>query len=629
MADQLKKEYQSKCHTAEEAIQKIHSGNRIFIGSACGEPQHLVNALVKQADRFSDLEIVRLMSSQISPISLIANESKGHNFTIRSIYQGSAMSPKIAEYKRFIAPMNLFSVPSLFKKKHLPLHAALIQVSPPDDFGWMSLGVSVDVTLAASQSSDIVIAQINPKMPRILGHGFIHLNEVDMIVEHEENIFSIEPLKEFESAHTIAQLLAHLIDDGATFQMGLGNTPQGIMLALAEKNDLGVHSQFFIDGMMDLVKKGVITNKYKGLNDGKLVASSAVGSQDLYAFLNNNPSVEFYPSDYVNNPSIIARHNKMVTINVAKAIDLTGQVAADVLPLDHYTGVTGVLDFVRGAAAAPGGKSIILLPSTQSRGEISHIVASLESTSVVVPRSDVQYVISEFGAVNLFGKNLQERAMAMISLAHPDYRQQLLDQAKELGLMGKERTLSEFVKGIYPAKMEESRMYGNEKVTFRAAKPVDDRRVQEHFYNMNPEDIQSRFFHEKSCFFRDDMEEMFQIDYIKDMTVVAVTGEFGFGKVIGMGAYLAEQGGGIAEVAFSVAQDWQGRGIAAVLMDKLHQAAKDNKISGFIAYTNRTNKGMIKLFDKLPYSVNKTHEDDLTVLSCQFIEKEDLEPSQD
>lgn len=609
--------YLDKIRSAEEAIRKIKSGKRIFIGSSCGEPMHLVNTLVENATLFSDLEIVRLMSSQSSPLSLIANQSKGDKFTIRSIYQGSATRSQLSEVKRFISPMNLFAVPYLFKNKQLPLHAALIQVAPPDEFGYMSLGVSVDITLAAAQSADIVIAQVNPHMPRILGYGFIHINDVDFIVEHEEEILTISPLPEFESAHTIGRLVSNLIDDGSTIQMGLGNTPQAIMLALGNKNDLGVHTQILIDSMMELTKQGVITNRKKGLHDRKMVAASAIGSKELYRYLHNNPSVSFFPADYVNNPSIIAQNNRMVAINVGMAIDLTGQVSAEVLPNEHYSGVTGLLDFVRGATLSKGGKSIILIPSTRNKGTSSQIVPTLEG-AVVIPRSDVQYVVSEFGAVNLFGKSLQERAMAMISLSHPDFRDELLEKAKDLGLLTKEKTLAEFVKGIYPAKMEESRVYDGDKVTFRAAKPVDGRRIQEHFYNMNLDDIQSRFFREKFQFLHENLKEMFQIDYIKDLTVVAITGEFGFGKIIGMGAYLMMHNSTMAEVAFSVSKEWQGKGIAKVIMKKLYDAAVENGIDGFVAFTSPANRGMISLFKTLPCKIKSSVEEDMYVLTSQF-----------
>ncbi len=620
MSSELSELYHRKRRTAEEAVGMIRSGQRVFIGSACGEPIHLVNSLVKQARRFSDLEIIRLISSDRSPLSLIATESHEHNLNVRMIYQGSATSSWLAANKRYIAPMNLFAVPRMFKERHLPLHVAMIHVSPPDQFGWMSLGVSVDVTMAAAQSADLVIAQVNPRMPRILGQSFVHINDVDVFVEHEEEVLSIGHIPEFESAQTIGCLVGNLVDDGSTIQMGLGNTPQGIMMALSEKNDLGVHSQFMINCMMDLVKNGVITNRYKGFNNGKLVASSAVGTKELYRFLHDNPAVEFYPSDYTNDPNIISKHKKMVAVNLAMGIDLTGQVAAEVMPQNHYSGVTGLLDFVRGASQSPGGKSIILIPSTRNKGKDSRIVAELDSGSVVVPRSDVSYVVSEFGAVNLFGKNLQERAMAMISLAHPDFRDELLQEAKDMGLMGQKRTLNDFVNGIYPARMEENREYDGEQVAFRAAKPVDDRRIQEHFYNMTPEDVQSRFFHEKTCFFRDDMEGMFQIDYVKDMTVVAVTGEFGFGKVIGMGVYLLEPSRNIAEIAFSVSKEWQGRGIASVIIGKLIEAARENGIAGVVAYTSMTNKGMINLFKKLPYRITTSVEEDMLVLMARFDE---------
>lgn len=620
VSNDLSEAYHRKRRSALEAIGMIGSGKRVFIGSACGEPIHLVETLVKQARRFSDLEIIRLISSDRSPLSLIAAESQETNLNVRVIYQGSASSSWLAANKRYIAPMNLFAVPRMFKERHLPLHVAMIQVSPPDPFGWMSLGVSVDVTMAAAKSADMVIAQVNPRMPRVLGQSFIHINDVDVFVEHEEEVLCIESIPDFESATTIGRLVGNLVDDGSTIQMGLGNTPEGIRMALAEKNDLGVHSQFMIDCMMELVHQGVITNHKKGFNEGKLVASSAVGTRELYRFLHDNPAVAFYPSDFTNDPNIISRHHRMVAVNVAMAIDLTGQVAAEVMPQNHYSGVTGLLDFVRGASQSPGGKSIILIPSIRARRKTSRIVAELDSGSVVVPRSDVSYVVSEFGAVNLFGKNLQERAMAMISLAHPDFRDQLLQEAKDRGLMGKKRQLNEFVNGIYPAKMEETREYDGVEVRFRAAKPVDDRRIQEHFYNMTPEDIQSRFFHEKTCFFRDDMEGMFQIDYVKDMTVVAVTGEFGFGKVIGMGVYLLEPSRNMAEIAFSVSKEWQGKGIASVIIDKLIGAAREHGIAGVVAYTSMANKGMIKLFKKLPYKVTTAVEEDMLVLMARFDE---------
>lgn len=617
-------EYIQKRRTAKAALNTLRAGQRVFIGSSCGEPQHLVQALVDAGERFSDLEIVRLMSIENSPITRLALDAQSStHFSIRNIYQGSATAKHLAANRPFITPMNISTVPGLFYKRHLPLHAALIQASPPDDFGWMSMGISVDVGIAAADAADVVIVQVNQEMPRVLGHSFIHVNDVDYIVEHDEPLLTLDKLPEFETAHTIARLVANLIEDGSTFQLGLGATPKAILLALAEKNDLGVHTQFIIDGIMDLVSMGVITNHYKGINNGKTVATNAVGSQNLYEFVHDNPSIEFYPSDYVNNPGIIGQHNKMVSINMVREMDLTGQAAVDALPHNYFAGVSSMLDFVRGTDACPEGKSIILIPSTSMDGALTRIVPSLESGAVVIPRGDVSYVISEYGAVNLFGKNLQERATAMISLAHPDFRDELFEKAKDLGLISPERKLSEQLKSVYPVGLEEVRRYGNQSVKFRPAKPVDTRRIQEHFYNLDRHDVIARFFYEKTAFLRDDVEAMLESDYIKNLTILAVTGEFGFGTVIGLGAYMLEPQHNTAEVAFSVSRPWQGKGIASVILHKLAEAAQSNGIDGLTAYTAPENRSMTQLFKKLPYKVHSTLSDGMLVLSCRFDEKQD------
>jgi len=618
-------EYVKKRKSAPEAMALIKSGQRIFVGSSCGEPQHLVNTLIQMADRFSDLEIVRLMSLENSPITRLAKDQRCENISIRNIYQGSAAAAHLSANKPFITPIHISAVPGLFTKRKLPLHVALIQTTPPDDFGWISLGISVDVCMAAVQSADLVIAQVNPNMPRILGHSFIHVNDVDIIVEKEEDLLTIDSLPEFESAHKIARLVAEMVEDGSTIQLGLGATPQAILLAMAAKNDLGVHTQFIIDGIMDLVSIGVITNRYKGINDGKMVASNAVGSKNLYEFLHDNPSIAFYPSDYVNNPVIISQHQKMISVNMVMEMDLTGQASVDALPNNYFAGVSSIIDFMRGASASADGKSVLLIPSTSMDGSDTHIVPMINSGAVVVPRADVSYVVSEFGAVNLHGKNLQERATAMISLAHPKFREELFDRARELGLITQNRKFSESLTSVYPAHLEETIKYGDQTVKFRPAKPVDDRRIQEHFYNLDKKDVVARFFYEKTCFLRDDVECMFETDYIHNLTILALTGEFGFAKVIGIGAYMIEHKKNIAEVAFSVTHEWQGKGIASIILKKLTQAAKASGISGLVAYTSPENRNMIQLFKKLPYKIHSIRDDGMIILTCKFDEPVDGE----
>jgi acyl-CoA hydrolase/GNAT superfamily N-acetyltransferase len=612
--------YLQKRRTAAEAIRLIQPGQRVFIGTSCGEPQCLVKELASQSGNFTDLEIVRLMSLETTPLTVIASEISPRSFNIRSFYSGSASTRTLAKIRRFFTPINLSAVPSLFQTRQIPIHVALIQVSPPDDFGWMSLGISVDITMAAALSADMVIAQVNPRMPRVLGRSFLHVNDVDVVVEHEEDLLTIGNTLELESAQMIGRHVEKLIDDGSTVQVGLGATPQATLVAMQNKNDLGIHTQFLTEGIMLLVSRGVITNRKKGFNDGKLVASTAIGTTDLYEFLHDNPAIEFHPSDYVNNPIIIARHNQMVSLNVATVMDLTGQVAVDALPHNNFSGVTGMLDFVRGSALSNRGKSILMLPSTSRDGTISHIVPLLEDRAVVVPRSDVHYVVSEFGVVNLFGKSIQERATAMISLAHPDFRDELFYRAKKLGLIDMLRNLTESIHAVYPLKYEEAITIGESRITIRPAKPVDERRLQEHFYNLDKDDVVSRFYHKKTSFIRDDVAAMHQIDYVKEMTMVAGIGERGFTRIVAVGGYILEPRSNMAEVAFSVARDWQRRSLSKIIMRKLAEAARDNGISGLFAFTSIQNKAMIALFRTLPYRITSTYEDDMIHLTCRFDE---------
>jgi len=574
--------------------------------------------MARQSCNFTDVEVVRVLSLETTPLTLIADKTACRNLNIRSFYLGSAKPRILSDSKRFLTPINLSEVPRLFQSRQLPVHVALIQVSEPDDFGWVSLGVSVDVTMAAARSADLVIAQVNPAMPRVMGRSFLHVNDIDLVVEAEEPLLTVGSPPEFESAKIIAQHVARLIEDGSTLQMSLGATPRATILGLKDKNDLGVHTQFLTDGILNLVSQGVITNRKKGFNEGKLVASGAIGSANLYEFLHDNPGIEFHPSDYVNNPTIISRHNKMVALNVIMAMDLTGQAAADALPYNHFTGVSGMMDFIRGASQSPGGKSILMLPSTTLDGNASRIVPQLDNMAVVVPRGDVHYVITEYGVVNLFGKSLQERAIAMISVAHPKFRDELFHQARKSGLLGSERTLAESIKSVYPRAVEEVRQFGELEVLFRPARPTDERQIQEHFYNLDSDDVMRRFLHERVSFARQDMPEMSQVDYINDMTLVAVVGEPGFEKVTAVGNYFLDPATNLAEVAFSVTRDWQQKGVSTVLLRKLANIAREHGIGGLMAYTHPANRGMIALFKKLPYKVHSAYDGEVITLTARF-----------
>jgi acyl-CoA hydrolase/GNAT superfamily N-acetyltransferase len=610
-------DYVKKKKDVTDAIRMIKSGQRVFIGSYCGEPQHLVKGFAQGSGRLSDIEIIRLMSSETTSLTMIANKTEDQRLSIRSIYLGSAKSENLAKNMRFYTPMNLSEVPRLFKKRLIPINVALIQVRPPDDFGWMSLGVSVDVTMAAAQSADIVIAQVNSRMPMVLGQSFIHVNDVDAIVEHDEDLLTISSVPIPQRADMIGSHIARLIEDGSTLQIGLDAASQATSLALSEKNDLGIHSQFLTVDMMRLYSMGVINNKKKGFNNGKMVAGCAVGTKILYEFLDLNPAVDFYPFDYVNDIDIISRHNKMVSMNVAQYIDLAGQVSCDALEYNLYAGVSGIPDFVRGSNRSKNGKSIIMINATAKNNKESRIVPMLNNTIVTIPREDIRWVVTEFGVANLYGKSTQGRALAIISIAHPDFREELLFEAKKIGMVGPERTLGESVRGVYPVKFEEIIKIAGEKILFRPAKPVDERRIQEHFYQLEKVDIVSRFFHKKTRFVRNDVQDMFQVDYIHNMTIIALVGESGFEKVVGVGSYYFESSDNMAEVAFSVSKEYQGKGLGKILIRKLAEAARENRISGLFALTSPGNKNMIKLFRTLPFKVRSVLGEDL-MLSCRF-----------
>ncbi len=612
-------EYLQKRRSVQEALSGIRSGQRIFVGSLCGEPQHLVNTLLEQRRRYNDLEILRLFSLEGAITSSLADQEYGHDFTIRPIYEGAGSSEEIRVGRRFLCPMNAYLIPRLFRSKQLPINCALIQVSPPDQHGWMSLGISVDITKAAALAADVVVAQVNPLMPRVSGPTFLHVHDMDWIVEKEEPLLTLLEVPEPAASEEIARAVANLVEDGATIQLGLGEAYRSILQALAGKNDLGIHTQYMTDGIMELMERGVVTNRHKFLHYGMTIATGAVGSEQLYRYLDGNPAVEFHSTAHVDDPVLIMQNHRMVAINMATAIDLTGQVSTDALPQNHFAGVTAMPNFMHAAAHSVGGKAIMVMTSTTEDGKRSRIVPELESSAVTISRRDVYHVVTEYGTVNLFGKNIQERAMALISIAHPDFREELFNRAKETGLIGRERSLYESLFGIYPVHIEETRVHAGVPVTFRPMKPGDLRILQGHFYAMDEKDVTSRFFHFRTAFHQDQLESMYQIDYLKNMTIVAVTDNgMPAEKVIGVGEYVREGGKHMAEVAFSLRKEWQGKGVAGVILEKLAQAANENGIEGLVAYTSPRNASMIKLFKKLPYPVETHYDGEFFILKCLF-----------
>lgn len=410
----------------DEAVALIKSGNRVFIQGAAMTPTHLVTALCHQYRR---LENVELISIHTEGEALYTQEPYRSSFKVNSCFVGSNIRDAVNAENGAYIPIFLSEIHLLFRRNILPLDVALIQVSPPDQHGYCSLGVSVDVTLPAIETAKKVIAQINPRVPRTHGDGIIHISKIDNAIETDQPIFGSHPKEPTETDQKIGQHVADLIEDGATLQMGIGGIPNVVLSNLTHHKNLGIHSEMFSDGILPLVEKGIITGEKKKIKKGKIVTCFAVGSPALYEFIHDNPLVHFKETAYTNDTAIIRQNPKVTAINSAIEIDITGQVCADTIGKHQYSGVGGQMDFIRGASLSEGGKPIFAMPSVTSKGTSKIVPFLKEGAGVTTTRAHVHYIVTEYGVVNLYGKNLQQRARALISIAHPDHREKLEREA--------------------------------------------------------------------------------------------------------------------------------------------------------------------------------------------------------
>lgn len=418
--------------TPEQAVRHIKSGDRVVVGHACGEPSALIEALVNRAPELEEVEIVHMVA--MGPAKY-AQPGMEKSFRHNALFIGASTRKAYEDKRADFTPCFFSEIPRLFRDSILPVDVALIQVTPPDEQGYCSYGISVDYTQAAAECARLVIVQVNSSMPRT-GGAKIHLREIDVIVEKNEPLIELKPPKVGEVERAIGEHVAELVQDGATLQLGIGGIPDAVLLFLKGKKDLGIHSEMFSDGVVALAEAGVITNRRKTLNPGKFIATFLMGTQKLYDFVNDNPDVELHPVDYVNDPYVIGQHEMMISINSALQIDLMGQVNAEMIGPRQFSAVGGQIDYVRGTSRSLMGKSIIALPSLASGGKISRITCELDrGAAVTTSRNDVHYVVTEYGAVDLRGKSLRRRAEALIGIAHPDFRLSLRDEAKEKGIL--------------------------------------------------------------------------------------------------------------------------------------------------------------------------------------------------
>lgn len=425
-------QWRQRIVTPEKAVECIEDGHRVWIHPGAATPQHIVDAMVARGTQLHDVEVVHIL--HFGRADYVKPEFDGH-FRANNFFLGSNTRDAVNEGRADFVPMFLGEVPLLFKSREMQIDVAVLHLTPPDDHGFCSYGVGVDCTKAAADTAKIRIAQINPHMPRALGDAFIHINKLDYIVEIDEPVFELKGREISDMHRAIARNIEPLIEDGATLQLGIGGVPDAVLELLESKNDLGVHSEMFSDGIIPMIENGIITGERKTFHPGKVVAGFFFGSQELYDFVDNNPIFEFHPSDYTNDIFNVARNDNMVAINSALQVDLTGQVCADSIGYNFYSGIGGQVDFIRGAARSRGGKPIIALPSTAKDGTISRIVPFLDQgAGVVTSRGDVHYIVTEHGVAYLHGRNIRQRAEALINIAHPDFRDELLGFCKEMNI---------------------------------------------------------------------------------------------------------------------------------------------------------------------------------------------------
>ncbi len=622
----MKERYPKKFASEYRIFSNIHRGDRIFIGTGCGEPQYLVSALINYVEShpkaFFDAEVFHVWTLGVAPYT---DEKFKRNFRHNSFFVAENTREAVNKGRADYTPLFLSQVPNLFYRGIIPINVALIQVSVPDEHGYMSLGISVDIVKAAVEKANLVIAQVNPQNPRVHGDTFVHIEDTDYIIYHDEPVLEYEPSIADEVADKIGEYTSRIVEDGDTIQVGYGSIPNAVMANLKGKKDLGVHTELVSDGIVELIKAGVVNNAKKSVNRGKTVASFCMGKRGTYAFLHDNPAIAFRTIDYTNDPLIIARHRNMTAINSALEIDLTGQATAESIGATFYSGVGGQADFMRGAVLAPGGKTILTLQSTAEGGKVSRIVPLIErGAGITLTRSDVHYVVTEYGIAYLHGKNVRERAMDLIAIAHPKFRSWLIKKAKELNLVYKDQAFIPGKRGQYPETLE---IYRTTKkglsILLRPVNINDEPLLKDLFYSLSDKSMYRRFISARTDMPHERLQDFVVIDYTREMVILAIVEEEEKETVVGIGQYNIYPGTHRAEVAFIVRDNYQNQGIGTELLDYLTLLAKKQGLLGFTAEVLVENKPMLHVFEKMGFDIQRSLDMDMYELKMIFKDEND------
>ena len=606
--------HSSKVATAEEAVRLIPPGRRILIGTGAAEPNRLVEAMVTHGTHLAENPVVHLLTLGPAPYVQPGMEER---FRHTAFFIGKNVREAVHQGRADFMPVFLSEIPNLIRTRRVRTDVALIQVSPPDRHGCVSLGVSVDIVRAAVDTADLILAEVNPRMPRTHGDSFLHVDDIAALVPVEYELSQLDAHELDAVSLEIASHVARLIPDGATLQMGIGKIPDAVLAALTERRDLGVHSEMISDGVMRLVEAGAVTGRRKSLLPGKIVTSFMMGSRALYDWADDNAVLEMRPSNFTNDPFIIARNEKMMAINSALGVDLTGQVAADTLMGRFFSGIGGQVDFIRGAARSPGGRPIIALPSAAKGDTVSRIQPAFEGgAGVVTSRGDVRYVVTEYGIAHLWGKNIRQRTMALIEIAHPDFRAELLSAAKDRHYVFPDQ-VAPHTSYLWDEARTET-LPGGEEIVVRPARLTDEERLQEMFYRLSNETTYRRFMAYKNVHPHSEMQGLVDSDYEHNMALLATVRDEGGEQILAMARYDVDLATRLADIAFVVRDDWQGKGLGTLLMRRMGDIGKARGLAGFTADVLVTNKPMLMVFHKSGLEVRSELEGESYHLTMLF-----------
>ena len=599
-----REKWKEKEITAKQAIEKIIPGNRVFVDSACSEPQALTAELIKSSGNLIDTEIMHFFT--IFPEKYFQNKAEDL-FRHNAFFIGDSLREEINKGQADYTPILASEIPALFLSGRKHCDVALIQVTPPDRYGFCSLGINIDVAKPIAQSAYTTIAEINPQMPRTLGSSFIHMKEIDYYIYNDVALLEFNFKTKNGVSEKIGKNVADLVENKSTIHIGQGYLPNACLEYLMDKRDLGMHSHYITDNIIPLIENTVLTCRKKNFHPEKIITSFALGTKKLYDFIDNNPYIEFYPSDYVCNPKYIGMNKNMVSINQAMQIDLTGQVDTSTKGYNFYSGIGDTVDFMRGASFSKGGKPIIILPSTRKNETISTIVPHLdEGAGVILSRADVHYVVTEWGVAYLHGKTIRERVLELICIAHPKFRQSLLEEAKRLNYIFHDQLLSCDENGsicVYPLKYETIYIVRDkEKIKIRPIKTTDESLLKELYYSLNERDRYLRFFQVKKEFTHSKTQSEVNIDYYKVFSIGAFVGDIGKEDMIGNATYYLNPSSNMAEYSFVIREDYRGKGIGSYLYHHLIIIAKEKGIKGFYGTIHLQNKKTVQIIRKGGYT---------------------------